>query len=442
MSAGHFPFGIPAVKSRSARLPEAGSVFPPVRQAPQVGARVFFCEPPPPPASPRSPVPAPRPCGATPPRHRLFVFTWMWTVSSLFLNSRGVHFGRCGRLRDKASMPSGFPVDSRVPVTVFEVPGRKGIGDIDACATAYQAVGGTGHGLTRGSRAGCMCPGRRWRRYASREDFSPRPAGRAGRTPVDSGYAEIVEGWSAADPGLPRKQRHTAMRVWQRLREPRVRGLVSVGAASGQAVAGAASREVGGGTRGSRGHAGPRRLVSGQARASIAGVERVARFPVVSYPYPDMRYVAALPGGTSGCVCHGLGEVFACVGMAPRVVVSGQRHGRGASQLGWHGHADRDVPAVLRAVRVRGEVPRPVLGQREGRRGERGRVRAPQLDGAGPVGGGLPGVGDARGPTRANGSRRPTITGSACPSPACSNRRRSICSRRRPPRSTRSSGVR
>ena len=94
----------------------------------------------------------------------------------------------------------------------------------------------------RGSRAGCMCPARRWRSYASGEDFSPRPPGRAGRTLIDSGYAEIV----AADHGLPRKQRHTAMRVWQLLREPRVRGLVSVGAALGQAVAGAASCGVGG----------------------------------------------------------------------------------------------------------------------------------------------------------------------------------------------------
>ena len=109
--------------------------------------------------------------------------------------------------------------------------------------------------------------------------------------------------------------------------------------------------------RGSRGRPGPRRPVSGQARASVAGVERVVHFLVVSYPYPDMRYVAALPGETTGCVCHGLGEVFARVGMAPRVVVSGQRHGRGAPQHGRHGHADRDVPAVLRAVRVRGEVP-------------------------------------------------------------------------------------
>ena len=44
-----------------------------------------------------------------------------------------------------ASMPSGFLIDSRVLITVFEVPGRKGIDDIDAYTTAYQAVGGTGH---------------------------------------------------------------------------------------------------------------------------------------------------------------------------------------------------------------------------------------------------------------------------------------------------------
>ena len=48
-------------------------------------------------------------------------------------------------MRNRAPIPSGFLIDSRVPVTVFEIPGRKGIDDIDAYATAYQAVGGTGH---------------------------------------------------------------------------------------------------------------------------------------------------------------------------------------------------------------------------------------------------------------------------------------------------------
>ena len=89
-----------------------------------------------------------------------------------------------------------------------------------------------------------------------------------------------VEGWSAADPGLPRKQRHTVMRVWKRLREPRVRGLVSVGAAVGQAVAGAASRGVGG-VCAARVGAGDRAGWFPARRASIAGVERVVHFLVV-----------------------------------------------------------------------------------------------------------------------------------------------------------------
>ncbi len=231
------------------------------------------------------------------------------------------------------------------------------------------------------------------------------------------------------------------MRVWQRLREPRVRGLVSVGAALGQAVAGAASRGVGG-VRAARVGAGDR---AGWFPARRARRSRAWSVWCISW---WSRARIRTCGMSRRCrarrrgVCRGLGEVFARVGMAPRVVASGQRHGRWPPQRGRHGHADRDVPAVLRAVRVRGEVLQPVPGQREGQRGERGRVRAPQPGGAGPVGGGVPGVGDARGSTRANGSRRPTITGSACPSPACSNRRRSICSRCRPPRSTRSSGVR
>ena len=58
---------------RQAGLARGDREFREVRDPQHVrplGAWVFFCEPPPPPASPRSPVPASRPCGATPPRHR------------------------------------------------------------------------------------------------------------------------------------------------------------------------------------------------------------------------------------------------------------------------------------------------------------------------------------------------------------------------------------
>ena len=178
-------------------------------------------------------------------------------------------------------------------------------------------------------------------KYASREDFSPRPAGRAGRTLIDSGYAEIVEGWLTADLRLPRKQRHTAMRVWQRLRDehgfegsyPSVQRWVKRWRERHRAE--------------SEGYArlawapGTAQVDFGQARASIAGVERVVHFLVVSYPYSNMRYVAALPGETSGCVCHGLGEVFARVGMAPRVVVFDNATGVG------HRNADGTVTQTV-----------------------------------------------------------------------------------------------
>ena len=59
----------------------------------------------------------------------------------------------------------------------------------------------------------------------------------------------------------------------------------------------------------------------GQARAVVAGVERVVHFLAVSFPYSNMRWVVALPGETSECVCQGLLEVFERTGMAPGVVV-------------------------------------------------------------------------------------------------------------------------
>lgn len=67
----------------------------------------------------------------------------------------------------------------------------------------------------------------------------------------------------------------------------------------------------------------------GQARAVIAGVERVVRFLVVSFPYSNMRWVVALPGETSECVCQGLLEVFERTGMTPKVVVFGNATGVG-----------------------------------------------------------------------------------------------------------------
>jgi transposase len=46
---------------------------------------------------------------------------------------------------------------------------------------------------------------------APRKEYSPRPR------PAIGPYAAIIDGWLVADREVPRKQRHTARRVWQRL---------------------------------------------------------------------------------------------------------------------------------------------------------------------------------------------------------------------------------
>ena len=83
----------------------------------------------------------------------------------------------------------------------------------------------------------------------------------------------------------------------------------------------------------------------GQARAVVAGVERVVHFLVVSFPYSNMRWVVALPGETSECVCQGLLWIFERMGMAPRVVVFDNATGVGHRRP--DGTAARDRKSVV-----------------------------------------------------------------------------------------------
>lgn len=83
----------------------------------------------------------------------------------------------------------------------------------------------------------------------------------------------------------------------------------------------------------------------GQALAVVAGVERTVHFLVVSFPYSNMRYVAALPGETAECVCHGLNKVLSHAGMVPRVLVFDNATGVG------HRRADCFASMFVRQVR-------------------------------------------------------------------------------------------
>lgn len=159
-------------------------------------------------------------------------------------------------------------------------------------------------------------------KYAKR-DYSPVPptGGTASRSLVAGEYARKADEWLEADRRMPRKQRHTARRVHERLvEECGFEGSYS-----------SVPRWVKRWRQRHRGEAegfselewapGSAQVDFGQALAVVAGVERTVHFLVVSFPYSNMRYVAALPGKTAECVCHGLNKVFSHAGMVPRVLV-------------------------------------------------------------------------------------------------------------------------
>ena len=172
----------------------------------------------------------------------------------------------------------------------------------------------------------------------------------------------------------------------------RVHGPVLVGAAPGQALE-AGHRARSDGFAESKWAPGSAQVDFGRARAVVAGVERVVRFPAVSFPCSNMRWVAALPGETAECVCRGLPEVFERTGMAPRVVVFDNAVGVG------HRNADGTAARtrLFSLFRARyGFGPRfrdPYSGHGKGGVENAVGFRGARPDGADAVGRGLPGVG-------------------------------------------------
>lgn len=153
------------------------------------------------------------------------------------------------------------------------------------------------------------------RKYATMEDCSPKPAVRRGRRSLIDAHSETVDSWLSADRLMPRKQRHTARRVYARLvEEEGFEGSYS-----------SVQRYV---KRWREGHrsdgdgyleldwsAGVMQVDFGEAVATIGGGDVRVHCLVATFPHSNMRYVAAMPGENAECVCEGLDQIFDHIGM-------------------------------------------------------------------------------------------------------------------------------
>ena len=138
------------------------------------------------------------------------------------------------------------------------------------------------------------------------------------KRPKLDGFTAIIDAWLAADRSVPRKQRHTAKRVFDRLREEH-------GFTGGYTIIKDYVREHERRTREMfvplahpAGHA---QADFGEALVVIGGVEQKARFFVLDLPHSDACYVRAYPAATAEAWMDGHVHAFAFFGGVPQSVL-------------------------------------------------------------------------------------------------------------------------
>jgi len=144
------------------------------------------------------------------------------------------------------------------------------------------------------------------------------PPGYRRRVPIKrpklDGFTEIIDTWLEEDRGVPRKQRHTAKRVFERLRDEH-------GFTGGYTIVKDYIREHE--RRGREmfvplahppGHA---QADFGEAMVIIDGVEQKAHFFAFDLPHSDACYIRAYPAATSEAWVDGHVHAFGFFGHRP-----------------------------------------------------------------------------------------------------------------------------
>src|SRR6266403_1051707 len=151
--------------------------------------------------------------------------------------------------------------------------------------------------------------------------FSVPPGYRRSRPPVRpklDPFIGIIETILAADEGRPKKQRHTAKRIFERRRDEHgYRGGITIVRDYVRAHR-LQHREVFVPLRHDPGHA---QVDFGEALAEIAGVERKIHFFAMDLPHSDACFVQAYPAETGEAFCDGHNAAFTFFGKVPRSIL-------------------------------------------------------------------------------------------------------------------------
>ena len=197
------------------------------------------------------------------------------------------------------------------------------------------------------------------RKYLAKEDLSAVPSVRKPRASVIDPYLPVIEQWLAEDRANWRKQRHTATRIWERLRDEHG-AEVSLSTVT-RAVARlrrefAAERDEA--FMDLVWHPGEAQADFGEVDVLLRGVVQRMHHFVLDFPYSNVGLVQLMPGENAECTCLALRNLFEWLGGVPERIVFDNAAGVGR---GARAAPDAPVPGLPGALRVRLFVLQPVF---------------------------------------------------------------------------------
>lgn len=158
-------------------------------------------------------------------------------------------------------------------------------------------------------------------KYLKRDDFSPRPPLRRAVPSKLDPYKPIIGQWLEEDARGWRKQRHTARRIWRRLRD-------EFGADISESTVCRYVKRLRAEARASKDQfldlvwePGQAQADFGEADFYVSGVRTRLSFFVLTFPYSNVGLAQVFPGENAECVCQALKQIFEYVGGVPARIV-------------------------------------------------------------------------------------------------------------------------
>lgn len=159
------------------------------------------------------------------------------------------------------------------------------------------------------------------RKYLQQDDFSPKPPRRNPRPSRLDRHTPLIDQWLREDEKRWHKQRHTAKRVHERLREEAPGYDCSynvvqryVKKARGMKRAERANQEL-------VWHPGESQADFGEADFLERGEMIRKKYLTLSFPQSNNSFSQVFGGENAECVCQGLQDIFTYIGGVPRLII-------------------------------------------------------------------------------------------------------------------------